>query len=364
MAELLADPALAANPASSHGYGRRAAALIQAARVQIASCLGGEPTEILFTSGATEANNLALLGVMRAHRDRGNHLITTAIEHPSVLAPARQLEAEGFKVTYLPVHPNGQVDLAALTAAIGSETLLISVMAVNNETGVMQPLEAVAAMAAEAGLLLHVDGSQAVGKLPLDLQQLPIDLLSLSAHKFYGPKGVGALYIRDRAHLRLQPLLYGGGQEWGLRSGTLATHQIVGLAEALQWGYARQPEERAQVEAVKAALLAALAPFPAIQIHGDPQLSSPYILNLSIAGWDADAVLNQLDEDAALSSGSACQSGTLEPSAVLRAMGVRDRRLYGAIRLSLSYTTHLEELQPVLNRLIELAQNPPRQESQ
>lgn len=326
-----------ANPSSAnHLPGRAAAAAVEQARTEIASELGCEPDEAVFTSGATEANNLALRGIALAHAARGKHIVTSAIEHKSVLECCAALHREGFDIDYLKPNAGGWIDPEAVARALRPDTLLVSLQHANNETGVMQPVSEVAELAAQAGVLLHVDAAQAAGKFRIDLQETPIDLLSLSAHKFHGPKGIGCLIVRDRRHLRLRPLMYGGGQEFGLRPGTLPTHQIVGMSAALRLSAQRRETDLAHVAALKRQFLEQLAERVSVQTHGDLRRGSPYIVNFSVAGIGSDALLNQLAAELAIASGSACASGAIEPSHVLRAMGIEGEALYGAVRLSFS----------------------------
>ena len=346
-----------ANPsATSHQPGQAAAAVIAQARTEIATELGAEPDEVIFTSGATEANNLALRGVALAHAAHGRHLVVSALEHPSVLTCCDALEHEGYTITRVLPNRQGWIEPETIAMALRSDTLLISLMYINNETGVMQPVAEVADLAAEAGVLFHVDAAQAAGKFKIDLQQLPIDLLALSAHKFHGPKGVGCLVIRNRRHLRLQPLLYGGGQEFGLRPGTLATHQIVGLSTALTLAATRREADLIHVAALKRQFMEQLAVHFPIQVHGDLTRSSPYIVNLSIAGISSAALLNQLAGELAIASGSACSSGAVEPSLVLRAMGIEDESLYGAIRVSFSRDHSAAEVALAVNLIAAAVQ--------
>jgi cysteine desulfurase len=335
MVQALGDDALFANPSSAaHWPGRAAIAAIDQARERVAAEFGCEAAEVVFTSGATESINLALRGLATAHAEQGRHIVTTRIEHQATLACCQALERDGFEVTYLRPESSGRVAPASVAAALRPDTLLISIMHINNETGVMQPIDAIADIAAEQGVLLHVDAAQAAGKFPIHLHQAQIDLLSLSAHKFHGPKGVGCLLIRDRRRLPLRPLVYGGGQEFGLRPGTLPTHQILGLAAALELAAERRVADLARVAALKARFLTKLSAALPIRVHGDGAHSSPYILNLSIDGIRGDALINQTAADIAIASGSACSSGTVEPSAVLRAMGIEGDALYGAVRVS------------------------------
>ncbi len=335
MMEVLEGPCTFANPSSvEHIPGRAASADIHKAREAVAAELGCDPDEIVFTSGATESINLALQGIALAHAKSGRHIVTSKIEHKATLACCAALEREGFVVTYLSPGFDGMVPPEAIASALRPDTLLVSIMHINNETGVMQPIEAIAAIAAERGVLLHVDAAQAAGKFRIDLAKSPVDLLSLSAHKFHGPKGIGCLAVRDRRRLRLRPLAYGGGQEFGLRPGTLPTHQIVGLAKALTLAANRRTADLERVAALKAQCVEMLKASLDPSIHGDPDRTSPYILNFAIKGIRSDALINQTASEIAIASGSACSSGAVEPSAVLRAMGIEGDALRGAVRLS------------------------------
>ncbi|UJS26612.1 cysteine desulfurase family protein [Thiothrix winogradskyi] len=340
------------NPSSTkHQPGQAAAASVELSRVEIAKALGCESDEVVFTSGATEANNLALRGVALAHASHGRHLITSAIEHKSVLDTCHALEREGFEVTYLIPNSQGWIEPEAVKEALRPDTLLVSLIHTNNETGVIQPIEAIANILMEAGVLFHVDAAQAAGKLPIDLAATPIDLLSLSAHKFHGPKGAGCLVIRNRRQLRLQPILYGGGQEFGLRSGTLATHQIAGMSTALRLATSRRQQDYPYVAKLKKVFIEQLEQQFCIKIHGDRERCSPYIVNFSINGIGSDALLNQLATTVALSSGSACSSGTIDPSYVLRAMGVEGDALYGAVRASFSRYHTMTDISQAVERI-------------
>lgn len=324
-----------ANPSSAaHVPGQVASLVVEEAREEVAAELGCDCDEVVFTSGATEANNLALRGVALAYADRGRHLITSKIEHKAVLACCASLERKGFEITYLSPNDRGWVEPAAIDDALRPDTLLVSLMHTNNETGVMQPIAEVATLVYERGVLLHVDAAQAAGKFRIDLGESPIDLLSLSAHKFHGPKGIGCLAIRDRRRLRVQPLVYGGGQEFGLRPGTVPTHQVVGLAAALKLAAERRDSALMHVAALKAHFVSRIRSVLPVIIHGDSDCTSPYIVSLSIAGVGSDALINQTASEIAIASGSACSSGTLEPSGVLRAMGIEGDPLYGAVRVS------------------------------
>ncbi len=343
MFQVLADPMLFANPSSAeHGLGRQAAVVIDQARDAIATELACETDEVIFTSGATESINLALRGIALSHAEHGRHIVTSMIEHKATLACCAALERDGFSVTYLAPSTSGVVSPESIADALQPDTLLVSIMHTNNETGAMQPIEAIAALAAERGVLLHIDAAQAAGKFPISLTRTPIDLLSLSAHKFHGPKGIGCLAVRDRRRLRLQPLTYGGGQEFGLRPGTLPTHQILGLALALTLAAARRDEDLKHVTALRAQFVDAVTNKLGAIIHGDPDCASPYILNFAVPGIRSDALINQTAAEIAIASGSACSSGAFEPSPVLRAMGIEGDSLYGAVRISFD-RSHTED---------------------
>lgn len=324
-----------ANPSSVHHLpGRTADAAIEQARNQVAEELRCAANEVIFTSGATESINLAVRGIAMANATRGRHIVATAIEHKATLAACQSLADEGFAISLVPPTADGRVPPAAIAAAIRPDTLLISIMHVNNETGILQPIEEIAAVALEQGVLLHLDAAQSVGKFPLDVQRLAVDLLSLSAHKFHGPKGIGCLIVRDRARLPLRPLAFGGGQEYGLRPGTLPTHQIVGLARALRLAAERRDTDLAHARRLHAQFIEGLRAEVPLKRHGDPAHGSPYILNFSVPGIGSDALINQCAAEVAFASGSACSSGTIDPSHVLRAMGVTGEDLRGAVRVS------------------------------
>ncbi|MCB1777112.1 MAG: IscS subfamily cysteine desulfurase [Candidatus Competibacteraceae bacterium] len=333
------------NPSSTtHIFGRQAAPVIATARRQVAHLLNADPREIIWTSGATEANNLALIGVMRAQTRRGRHLITSKTEHKAVLDVCRWIEQNGCTVTYLDPDPDGQIPLERIAEALRPDTVLVSLMHVNNETGVIHDLAAIGALTRARGILFHVDAAQSAGKLPIDLQKLPVDLLSLSAHKLYGPKGIGALYVRQRpVRVRLEPLLYGGGQERGLRAGTLPTHQIAAMGEAFRIAGEEMDAEQARVRCLRDRLWQAFVALGAVEWNGHPQNNVAGILNVSFTGVVAEAVLAALLE-IAVSTGSACTSASNEPSHVLRAMGVDPLRARAAIRFSLGRFTTVEEI--------------------
>lgn len=333
------------NPASlTHGYGRAANALVEAAREQVAALVNADPSEIIWTSGATESNNLALKGAMHYHQKKGRHLITSKTEHRAVLDVCRQLTQEGCEVTYLDPEPTGLLDLDTLKAALRPDTVLVSLMHVNNETGVIQDITTLADLTRNLGVLLHVDAAQSVGKLAIDLNQLNVDLMSFSAHKLYGPKGVGALYIRRKPRLRLQPQLHGGGQEHGLRAGTLATHQIVGMGEACRLAGQEMATDDSRIRALSQQLWQNIQTLEEIHLNGDPIQRVPNILNVSVNFVDGEALTLDLARALALSSGAACSSASDEPSHVLRALGRPDTLARSALRFSLGRFTTAEEV--------------------
>jgi cysteine desulfurase len=311
----------------SHLYGWEAEAAVKLARQTLADSINASPEEIIFTSGATEANNLAIKGIAEAYLQKGRHLITVQTEHSAVLEPCRYLERLGFEVSYLPVQQDGLLDPDQLEQAFRPETVLVSVMAANSEIGVLQPLTEIGALCRDRNVLFHTDAAQALGKIPLDVQAQSIDLMSLTAHKLYGPKGVGALYLRRRPKVQLAPQLHGGGQECGFRSGTLATHQIMGFAKAVE--LADMPDELNRQRHLRDCLWSALQPLGGIYLNGHPTQRLPGSLNVSVEGVDGAALLLGVRLQVAVSSGSACGSGRTEPSHVLLALG-RDRKLASA----------------------------------
>ncbi|MBS1220634.1 MAG: IscS subfamily cysteine desulfurase [Proteobacteria bacterium] len=333
------------NPSSSsHAFGRAAARAVETARAHVAALLDADPREIIWTSGATEANNLALFGAMRAYARKGRHLVTSKTEHKAVLDVCRRLEREGCAAAYLDPDPDGLIPPERVAAALRSDTVLVSLMHVNNETGVVQDLAAIGAITRSRGVLLHVDAAQSAGKLPLDLQALPVDLLSLSAHKLYGPKGIGALYVRQRPNrVRLEPLLFGGGQERGLRAGTLPTHQIAAMGEAFRIAGEDMADEQARIRELRDRLWQGLAGLGEVELNGHPGRNVAGILNVSFAGIAAEALLTTLPE-IAVATGSACTSAGNESSHVLRAMGRDEFQARGAVRFSLGRFTTIEEI--------------------
>ncbi len=341
------------NPHSrQHAVGREAETAVESARAQIAALIGAEAREIVFTSGATESNNLAIKGAAWFHRDRRDHIVTVATEHKCVLESCVRLAREGFRVTVLPVDADGLIDLDELARAIDDRTVVVSVMAANNEIGVLQPVNEIGRLCRERGVYYHTDAAQAVGKVPIDVNAMAIDLLSISGHKVYGPKGVGVLYVRRRPRVRLLPLIDGGGQERGLRSGTLPAPLCIGLGEACAIAAEEMPAEAQRMGALRDRLRARLyAALPDICINGDMARRLPGNLNVSFPGVDAEALI-QAVPDVAVSTGSACTSASVEPSYVLRAMGVADDLARGSIRFGLGRFTTESELDYACDRLI------------
>ena len=342
------------NPASrTHAYGWEAEKTVEEARSRVAELVGCEPRELVWTSGATEADNLAIKGVAEFYRDRGRHLVTLRTEHKAVLDSVKALESRGFTATYLPVRDDGLVDLDELERALRPDTLLVSVALVNSEIGVIQPIEEIGALCRERGILFHVDAAQATGKVAIDLQKLDVSLMSFSAHKTYGPKGIGALYVRRRPRVRLEAQMHGGGHERGFRSGTLPTHQIVGMGEAYRLAREEMAEEVPRIRALRDRLLAALLELPGIHVNGDLERRVPHNLNVSVEGIEGDALLLSLGEELAVSAGSACTSASLEPSYVLRALGRTPELARSALRLTLGRFTTVEEIDTAIRLLRE-----------
>jgi cysteine desulfurase len=334
------------NPHSvTHPYGREAEAAVERARTQLAAIINADPREIVFTSGATESNNLAVKGALRFHRQFGkDHVVTLVTEHKCVIESCRAMEAEGFRATYLPVEPSGLVDLERLEKAIDKGTVLVSVMAAHNEIGVIQPLAEIGALCRRHGVLFHSDAAQAVGKIPVDVDAMGIDLMSISGHKIYGPKGVGALYVRRRPRARIAPLIDGGGQERGLRSGTLPTPLCVGIGEAAALAQAAMGEEAKRLLGLRQRLLAGiLRNLPQTRLNGDAEHRLPGSLNLSFPGVPAPALMEACP-GLALSTGSACTAAEIEPSFVLRALGLSDALAAASLRIGLGRFTTADEV--------------------
>ena len=322
------------NPASSHGFGSEAERAVENAREEVAKLVGCEAREIVWTSGATESDNLALKGAAHFHQAKGRHLVTVTTEHKAVLDSMRDLEREGFEVTCLDPEPDGLVDLGKFEAALRPDTTLASVMMVNNEIGVIQPIAELGAICRARGIVFHVDAAQATGKMAIDLGVLEVDLMSFSAHKTYGPKGIGALFVRRKPRVRLEAQMHGGGHERGLRSGTLATHQIVGMGEAFRLARLEMAGENERIRMLRDRLLEGIAELEAVYVNGDLERRVPHNLNVSFDFVEGESLITGLPE-LAVSSGSACTSATFEPSHVLRALGRSDPLAHSAIRFTL-----------------------------
>ena len=334
-----------ANPASrSHLYGWQAEEAVEQARRQVADLVKADPREIVWTSGATESDNLAIKGAAYAFAERGRHIITSQIEHKAVIDPCRQLEREGFEVTYLKPGADGRITPEQLKEALREDTIVVSLMHVNNEIGVINDIAALGSVARERGILFHVDAAQSTGKLPIDLKQLPVDLMSFSAHKSYGPKGVGALYVRRSPDVRIEALIHGGGHERGMRSGTLAPHQLVGMGEAFVIAGKEMAAETRRIASLHAALLDGLKGLDGVSLNGSAEHRVPHNLNLAFSGVDGELLLLGL-RDLAVSTGSACTSASVEPSYVLRAIGLTAELAHSSIRLSLGRFTTSEDVQ-------------------
>ncbi|OFJ35273.1 IscS subfamily cysteine desulfurase [Vibrio cholerae] len=331
------------NPASrSHRYGWQAEEAVDTAREQIAALLNADPREIVFTSGATESDNLAIKGVAHFYNKQGKHIITSKTEHKAVLDTMRQLEREGFEVTYLDPESNGLIDLAKLEAAMRDDTILVSIMHVNNEIGVVQDIAAIGELCRSRKVVFHVDAAQSAGKVAIDVQEMKVDLISLSAHKAYGPKGIGALYVRRKPRIRLEAQMHGGGHERGFRSGTLPTHQIVGMGEAFRIAKEELQQDYDHALKLRNRLLDGIKYMEAVTINGDLEQRVPHNLNVSFAFVEGESLLMAL-KDLAVSSGSACTSASLEPSYVLRALGLNDELAHSSIRFSFGrFTTEAE----------------------
>jgi cysteine desulfurase len=338
-----------------HAFGQRAAGAVEVARAQVADLIGAQPREVVFTSGATESDNLALKGVAAAYRGRGDHIVTCVTEHHAVLDPARRLEGAGFRVTYLPVDRHGLVTAEQVEEAIGTGTILVSLMAANNEVGTLHPLREIGRVCKRRGVLFHTDAVQAAGKVPLDVEEMGVDLLSLSAHKIYGPKGVGALYVRRREpRVRLEPLFDGGGHERGLRSGTLAVPLIVGFGLACELCRAELGSEPGRLAGLAERLRAGIVgQLDGVTLNGHPTRRLPGNLNLSFAWVQGEALLMGL-RGVAVSSGSACTSASVEPSYVLRALGVEDELAHSSLRFGVGRFNTPEEVEQVIEEVVRL----------
>jgi cysteine desulfurase len=332
------------NPASrSHAFGWESEKAVEEARTEVARLVNCDPKELVWTSGATESINLALKGAAHFYKEKGKHLVTVRTEHKATLDTMRELEREGFEVTYLDVLPNGLLDLAKLEATLRKDTILVSVMYVNNEIGVIQDIPAIGEMCRGRGIILHVDGAQATGKLPVDLSALKVDLMSFSAHKTYGPKGVGALFVRRKPRVRIEAQMHGGGHERGMRSGTLPTHQIVGMGEAFRLAHLEMASDNERIRSLRDRLLEGLTEIEEVYVNGDLERRVPHNLNMSFNFVEGESLIMAIKE-VAVSSGSACTSASLEPSYVLRALGRSDELAHSSIRFTVGRFTTEDEI--------------------
>ncbi|AJC17607.1 MULTISPECIES: IscS subfamily cysteine desulfurase [Pandoraea] len=339
------------NPASrSHSFGWAAEQAVEEAREEVAKLVNADPREIVWTSGATESNNLAIKGAAHFYQGKGKHLITVKTEHKAVLDTMRELEREGFEVTYLDVKDDGLLDLEVFKAALRPDTILVSIMAVNNEIGVIQDIATLGEICREKGIIFHVDAAQATGKMPIDLAALKVDLMSFSAHKTYGPKGIGALYVRRKPRVRIEAQIHGGGHERGMRSGTLATHQIVGMGEAFRLAREEMAVENERVRMLRDRLLKGLTEMEEVYVNGDMEQRVPHNLNISFNFVEGESLIMAI-KDVAVSSGSACTSASLEPSYVLRALGRNDELAHSSIRFTVGRFTTEQEVDYVVELL-------------
>ena len=339
------------NPASrSHSYGWDAERAVEEAREQVAALVNADPREIIWTSGATESDNLAIKGAAHFYKSKGKHVITVKTEHKAVLDTCRELEREGFEVTYLDVKSDGLVDLEVFKAALRPDTILVSIMSVNNEIGVIQDIEAIGEICRAKGIVFHVDAAQATGKVEIDLSRLKVDLMSFSAHKTYGPKGIGALYVRRKPRVRIEAQMHGGGHERGMRSGTLATHQIVGMGEAFRIAREEMATENERVRMLRDRLLRGLTEIEEVYVNGDMERRVPHNLNISFNFVEGESLIMAI-KDVAVSSGSACTSASLEPSYVLRALGRNDELAHSSIRFTVGRFTTEQDVDYVVNLL-------------
>ncbi|WP_277188846.1 IscS subfamily cysteine desulfurase [Caballeronia sp. BR00000012568055] len=339
------------NPASrSHQYGWDAERAVEEARENVAALVNCDPREIIWTSGATESDNLAIKGAAHFYKSKGKHIITVKTEHKAVLDTTRELEREGYEVTYLDVKDDGLIDLDKFQAAIRPDTILVSVMSVNNEIGVIQDIEAIGEITRAKGIIFHVDAAQATGKIQIDLQKLKVDLMSFSAHKTYGPKGIGALYVRRKPRVRIEAQMHGGGHERGMRSGTLATHQIVGMGEAFRIAREEMATENERIRMLRDRLLKGLQDMEETYVNGDMEKRVPHNLNISFNFVEGESLIMAV-KDVAVSSGSACTSASLEPSYVLRALGRNDELAHSSIRFTVGRFTTEQDVDYVINLL-------------
>lgn len=362
MMECLTNEGNFGNPASrSHAFGWKAEEAVEKARAQVAELVNADPKEIIWTSGATESDNLAIKGAAHFYSKNGKHIITLKTEHKAVLDTCRQLEREGYEVTYLEPESDGLIDLEKLKAAIRDDTVLITIMHVNNEIGVVQDIKAIGEIARERKIIFHVDAAQSPGKVPIDLQDMKVDLMSFSAHKIYGPKGIGALYVRRKPRVRIEAQMHGGGHERGMRSGTLPTHQIVGMGEAFHIAKEEMATENERIRMLRDRLLDGLSDIEEVYINGDLERRVPHNLNMSFNFVEGESLIMAL-KDLAISSGSACTSASLEPSYVLRALGRDDELAHSSLRFSVGrFTTEadvdhaVETIREAVTKLRELS---------
>ncbi len=351
MADCLTNDGNFGNPASrSHAYGWQAEAAVEEARGQIAGLLNADPREIVWTSGATEANNLAIKGCAHFNQKKGKHVITSKIEHKAVLDTCRQLEREGFEVTYLDPDSDGIIQPEAVAEAIREDTTVVSLMHVNNEIGTINDIAAIGEICRDNKVFFHVDAAQSAGKIPIDMDAMKVDMMSLSAHKIYGPKGIGALYVRRKPRVRIEAQMHGGGHERGMRSGTLATHQIVGMGEAFRVAQEEMVEENKRILALRNRLWNGLADMEEVQVNGSLTQRVAGNLNISFAYVEGESLIMAL-KDLAVSSGSACTSASLEPSYVLRALGLDDEQAHSSIRFSIGRFTTEEEIDFAIEKI-------------
>jgi cysteine desulfurase len=341
------------NPASrSHEFGWKAEEAVEQARADVAALINADPREIVWTSGATESDNLAIKGAAHFYKKKGKHIVTLKTEHKAVLDTCRQLEREGYEVTYMDPEPNGLLDLDKFRAALREDTVVVSIMHVNNEIGVIQDIGAIGEICRERKIIFHVDAAQSAGKIPIDLGKLKVDLMSFSAHKIYGPKGIGALYVRRKPRVRIEAQMHGGGHERGMRSGTLPTHQIVGMGEAFRIAKEEMAEEEARILALRNRLWAGLSEMEEVYLNGDMAQRIPGILNVSFNYVEGESLIMAL-KDMAVSSGSACTSSSLEPSYVLRALGRNDELAHSSLRFTIGRFTTQEEVDYIIEKVRE-----------
>ena len=341
------------NPGSrSHAFGWQAEELVEEARINVSTLVNCDPREIIWTSGATESDNLAIKGAANFYKEKGNHIITSKIEHKAVLDTCRQLESEGFEVTYLDPNENGEISIESIEENIREETTLVSLMHINNEIGVVNDIQKIGELCRNKGIIFHVDAAQSAGKIEKDLSQLKVDLMSFSAHKIYGPKGIGALFVRRRPRIRLQPLFHGGGQERGIRAGTLPTHQIVGMGEAFKLSQTEMESDLSKVSSYRDILWNGLSEMEEIYVNGSIDNGYPGIFNLSFNYVEGESLIMAL-KNIAVSSGSACTSASLEPSYVLRALGRPDELAHSSIRFSFGRFTKEEEVKSTVKLVQE-----------